>query len=187
MNTTTRTARALVTLAVLLATLMGVLLTSQSASASQTSARTSGVRCIGTTYSGKCYYYQSAVRNSVTIEAVPFVNRSNISVRANCAFTKSVSYTLTGTISLSYEAKASLFGLVGEKVGGTLQMALSQSYSQASTAAASFTVAPGRTVTCFRTYSYVRATVKEVTYVGSNTTARIFTTTIPSTLGITVQ
>ena len=144
-------------------------------------------RCVGGTYSGTCSEYLSSVGRSVYVEAVPLVNRSPYTGTFRCGFSTTVSRSLTASVSLTYEEKVSLLTVVDVSVSANVSMSITQTASQATSAGGSFTLRPGQRVTCYRTYGYVNAIVRERQYAGCRVVSvRDVTTAVPSYLGVTV-
>ncbi len=137
------------------------------------------------TYSGRCYVNTTTVsKKSIVVEQVPLQNWSSKTVTMSCGFTQTVTRSMSGTVSLSATAKATIFGLVDVSTSVSVSMTVSQTASQATTAGGSVVLSPGESVVCQRIYTWVTQGIKETTYSGSYVSTRTYSVTVPSTLGV---
>ncbi len=136
----------------------------------------------------QCYTVVSMRKRTTTVESVPVVNSSKVKVKASCKFTRTITRTITGTAGYKARAKAGVLKLAEVEGEWSVSASLSQTKSQASEVAGSFTLKPGQKVTCVRTYGYVQMTVDQYDHwdVGNQIRNRKrYTVKVPSSLGVT--
>lgn len=140
-------------------------------------------RCEGGTGSGRCITVSKVKKHVKVVEAVPLENRSKKTATMSCSFTKTVTKSMTGSVSLSVGIKAKVFVVAEASTSIDLSKSVTQSASTATTAAATVKLKPGESVTCERTYGYVKANVKQVDRAGTHTDTKRYTVTVPVSLG----
>ncbi|MBP2416428.1 hypothetical protein ACFFOM_06800 [Microlunatus capsulatus] len=143
-------------------------------------------RCQGGTGSSRCVTVSNVKKHLKVVESVSLENKSSKKVTMHCSFTKSISRTTTGSISLTAGVKAQVFGVAEASTSIDITSSVSQSASQATTAGGSVVLRSHESVLCQRTYGYVKADVKEVTSTSTKSSTRRYTVTIPVNMGVRV-
>lgn len=154
------------------------------------SARRGKTKCVkgSGTGSGICYTFLSSRYKVTPVESVPLRNRSyKKKATMSCSFSKSVTKTTSygGSATSSGEVNA-VFGLAKLSLSVTVSKQVSQSSTSASSAAGTVTLKPREQVTCLRTYGSVIMRVEKYTYHSKGGTKKVYTTKIPSTLGVDI-
>lgn len=145
--------------------------------------------CSGTSYAATCYTTLVAGETSSVVESVPISNTSDVDVMVSCAFSLTVTKTMTavGPSGLPAPAplRAGIFASVQATVGLPLATSISQPGSQAAPGTAAFALPSGRSVSCDRLYREVTATVEVSSHSGTaSSRVGAYRTTIPSSLWV---
>lgn len=136
--------------------------------------------------SSQCFTATNVVRGQKVVESVPLVNRSSKPVTAHCSFSKTISRSVSASVTVAGEVKGTLFKVVDASTSISVSASLTQTAEQATTAGGSVRLRPGQRIICQRIYSNVVSRIKEVTYYPAprNSTTRYYSTTTPSSLGV---
>jgi hypothetical protein len=156
------------------AALLGVVCASPAAAAT---------RCQGGTGSGRCITVSNVKRHLRVVESVSLENKSSKTVTMHCSFTKTVTRSTTGSISLTIGVKAQIFKVAEASTSIDITNSITQSSSQATTAGGSVRLKAHQSVMCQRTYGYVKASVKQVDHTSRKSVTKYYTVTIPVSMG----
>ena len=145
--------------------------------------------CSGTSYAGTCYTTLASGETSSVVESIPISNTSDLDAVVSCAFSQTVTKTMTavGPSGLPAPAplRAGIFAGVQATVGLPLATSISQTGPQAAPGSAAFSLPSGRSVSCDRLYREVTATVEVRSHSGSaSSKVGTYRTTIPSSLWV---
>ncbi len=136
---------------------------------------------------GRCWELLKSRKRLAVVEAIVLENRTRRKkVNMHCSFTRSVSRTVEVGGSVTGSVKAGVFKVVEVNVSTTVHRNVQQTAEQASSAGGDVTLRPGESVVCQRTYGYVVARVRQITYSASVVTTRVLTAKVPSNLGVRI-
>lgn len=138
-------------------------------------------------YSGRCYSLTNTVTSKSVVERVTVHNGLDRNVSFTCGFSKTITKTFSASVTVSTEVKAGIAFLAEGKLGISASVSYTQSASSATSIAGTFTARPGETIYCDRIYTQISTKVIKTTYSGSSVTSSTFTSTMPSSIGISVH
>jgi hypothetical protein len=134
-----------------------------------------------------CYEVTGMQYRVVRVDSVPARNFTKKRIKTSCKFTTTITRSFEAGVTYTGSGKATIAHLVDLGGSWTASVQVSMTAQRSTEVAGEFYLDPGETVTCFRTYGFVKATVKSYDRwdVGAQVrNVRTSTVKVPSSIGV---